>query len=78
MLALTPLWQKLGREQQPRLAQKQLCLRTLVDGEARDAAHIHLHADPFWLEQALANLLDNAIREAQERSIYEIAWGLLF
>ena len=68
-LDLAALWRKQQREQQPRLAQKNLALRLIHNGNAADAsAAIPLRADPFWLEQALTNLLDNAIREAPDGS----------
>lgn len=59
-LALAPLWQALASEYAPRLARKQLQLISDFPPQ------LILHADPFWLEQALANLLDNAIRESPE------------
>ena len=58
---ITPLWQKLTHAQQARLAQKHLSLRT-------DLPPLTLRADPFWLEQSLANLLDNAIHAAPDGS----------
>ena len=68
-LDLAALWRKQQREQQPRLAQKNLALRLIHNGNAADeATAISLRADPFWLEQALTNLLDNAIREAPDGS----------
>ena len=69
LLDLAALWRKQQREQQPRLAQKNLTLRLIHNGNAADeATAISLRADPFWLEQALTNLLDNAIREAPDGS----------
>ncbi|MDO5090355.1 MAG: two-component system sensor histidine kinase CreC [Cardiobacteriaceae bacterium] len=56
-IALVPLWQTLADEHSPRLAPKNLRLDT------RLPPGLQLQADPFWLSQALANLLDNAIRE---------------
>lgn len=68
-LDLAALWRKQQREQQPRLAQKNLALRLIHNGNAADdSAAIQLRADPFWLEQALTNLLDNAIRETPDGS----------
>ena len=68
-LDLAALWRKQQREQQPRLAQKNLTLRLRHNGtDADEHTAIPLNADPFWLEQALANLLDNAIREAPDGS----------
>ena len=73
-LDLAALWHKHQREQQPRLAQKHLTLRLLYNDEAATkTTAIPLHADPFWLEQALANLLDNAMREAPEGSTITLA-----
>ena len=69
-LDLAALWRKQQREQQPRLAQKDLTLRLIHnDNVADESAAIPLRADPFWLEQALTNLLDNAIREAPDGSV---------
>ena len=69
-LDLAALWRKQQREQQPRLAQKNLTLRLIHNDNAADeSAAIPLRADPFWLEQALTNLLDNAIREAPDGSV---------
>ena len=73
-LDLAALWHKQQREQQPRLAQKALTLRLIHNGAATTAAtSIPLNADPFWLEQALTNLLDNAIREAPQGSTITLA-----
>lgn len=73
-LDLAALWRKQQREQQPRLAQKNLTLRLIHnDNAADDSAAIPLRADPFWLEQALTNLLDNAIREAPDGSVITLA-----
>ena len=73
-LDLAALWRKQQREQQPRLAQKNLTLRLIHNGNAADeATAIPLRADPFWLEQALTNLLDNAIREAPDGSVITLA-----
>ena len=73
-LDLAALWHKQQREQQPRLAQKALSLRLIHNGAATTAAtSIPLNADPFWLEQALTNLLDNAIREAPQGSTITLA-----
>ena len=41
--------------------------------DADEHTAIPLNADPFWLEQALANLLDNAMREAPAGSIITLA-----
>ena len=60
-LDIAALWHKLLHAQQARLAQKRLnCDSNLPP--------LTLHADPFWLEQTLANLLENAIRAAPEGS----------
>ena len=73
-LDLAALWHKHQREQQPRLAQKNLTLRLRHNGtDADEHTAIPLNADPFWLEQALANLLDNAMREAPAGSIITLA-----
>ena len=73
-LDLAALWHKQQREQQPRLAQKALTLRLIHNGAATTAVtSIPLNADPFWLEQALTNLLDNAIREAPQGSTITLA-----
>ena len=73
-LDLAALWHKHQREQQPRLAQKKLTLRLRHNGtDADEHTVIPLNADPFWLEQALANLLDNAMREAPAGSIITLA-----
>ena len=73
-LDLAALWRKQQREQQPRLAQKNLTLRLIHNDNAADeSAAIPLRADPFWLEQALTNLLDNAIREAPDGSVITLA-----
>ena len=73
-LDLAALWRKQQREQQPRLAQKNLALRLIHNGNAADeATAIPLRADPFWLEQALTNLLDNAIRETPDGSAIILA-----
>ena len=61
-LDIVALWHKLLTEQTPRLTQKHLTIHN--DHPER----LILQADPFWLEQALANLLDNAIRETPPHS----------
>ena len=59
-VALAKIWQPLINEYTPRLARKNLRL------DSHLPARLELHADPFWLAQALANLLDNAIRETPQ------------